>query len=95
MATNLTRRDLAKLAAGAFMISAPAIGRSTSAADVTAGNAMVAQAATQAAEKGKATNSVSDIAMQRADELLRQMTIEEKAMRCPPSFPWRCSPPRA
>jgi hypothetical protein len=82
MTTDFTRRELAKLAGtGAVVIAAPAIGRSTSAADLRVGNAMVAQAATGAGEKGKATNPSSDIAMQRADELLRQMTIEEKAMQ--------------
>jgi hypothetical protein len=64
MTTDFTRRELAKLAGtGAVMISAPAVGLSTSATEATARNSMVAQAATQVGEKGKVTKASSDVAM--------------------------------
>ena len=45
---------------------------------------------TQQPTAGRATDP-NLTAQQRADSLLKQMTIEEKAMQLPPSFPWGCS----
>jgi beta-xylosidase len=83
MTMNFTRRELAKLGGtGALALSAAAtIGRSTIASEATSGATTVAQATTQSSEQRAVTSDASGTAMQRADELLRQMTIEEKAMQ--------------
>jgi hypothetical protein len=84
MTTDFTRRELAKLAGtGALAMSAAAaVGGSTSMAEPMTGGATVAQADTSFPSGTAATmDTASSVAMQRADELLRQMTIEEKAMQ--------------
>jgi beta-xylosidase len=81
---GFTRRELAKLAGtGALAMSAAAtIGRSTSASEAMRGSATVAQADTSSpSDTAAAMGTASSAAMQRVDELLRQMTIEEKAMQ--------------
>jgi hypothetical protein len=79
MTTDVTRREFAKLAGtGALMMSASsAVGIPASAA----GSATVAQAPSETHAKAKAATAPSDAVMQRVDELLRQMTVEEKAMQ--------------
>ena len=84
MTTDFTRRELAQLAGtGALALSAAAsIGRPTSATEAMRGSATVAQADTSSAPGTAATSdTASSVAMQRADELLRQMTVEEKPMQ--------------
>jgi Glycosyl hydrolase family 3 N terminal domain len=90
MATNFTRRELGKLAGtGALVMSASAtIGRSTSATEATARSTTVAQATTQSSEQRAMTSDASGTAMQRADELLRTMTIAEKAMQLSAVMPF-------
>src|SRR5262245_12844776 len=92
MPTNFTRRELAKHAGtGAFMMSASAtgtIGLSTSATEATAQPAENNAAEPSATVgKGSVPDAASAAAMQRADELLRQMTIEEKAMQLSCAMP--------
>jgi hypothetical protein len=83
MTTDFTRRELAKLAGtGAVALSAATtIGRSAVASEATSGRTTVAQATTRSSEQRAVTSASSDAAMERADELLRQMTVEEKAMQ--------------
>jgi glutamate-1-semialdehyde aminotransferase len=64
------------------MSAAAAVGGSTSATEAIRGSATVAQADTSSpSDTAAAMGTASSAAMQRADELLRQMTIEEKAMQ--------------
>jgi hypothetical protein len=81
MATDFSRRDCALLAGAAALAGAGA---------VMAGGAQPASAQPASAQP-------ASTAMQRADDLLRQMTVEEKAMQLSSvvSCRWRCSAPTA
>ncbi|WP_203546893.1 hypothetical protein [Mesorhizobium sp. AA22] len=93
MGMDLTRRELAKLAGtGALMVSATGVGLATTASDAAAQADQTAQPSTPATS-APAAAAAADPAMERADELLRQMTVEEKAMQLSPSIPWACSAP--
>src|SRR5262245_42371094 len=90
MTTNFTRREVAKLASpGTFMMSASAtatIGLSTTEAIAQLGDNNAAEPSATVG-KGSVPDAASTSAMRRADELLRQMTIEEKAMQLSCAMP--------
>jgi hypothetical protein len=83
MATDFTRRQAAQIAAASALLTsvAPTTAVGQSATEAAVKSIKLAQAATDIGEKGMALSAPPAAAMQRADELLRQMTLEEKAMQ--------------
>jgi beta-xylosidase len=89
---SLTRRHVLVSTSAAALTSAVAssaarASKTSTASPSQAGSTTVAQAATQTWDKRPVTEGSSTAAMARADELLRQMTIEEKAMQLSSVFP--------
>ena len=89
--SSLTRRHFLRSTSAVALTSAAASSApasETSRAGLSqARNATVAQATPQISEKRTIVGVPSATAMQRADELLRKMTIEEKAMQLSSIFP--------
>src|SRR5687767_12821496 len=88
---SLTRREVL-LSTSAVALTNPITSSAyaltpSTASPKQAGNIALAQAAPSSSEKGTTGIGLSSTAMQRADDLLRQMTIEEKAMQLSSVFP--------
>lgn len=78
MIENLTRRDVGKLVGAGAVVASNVV--TTGAIDAAAQERDARGQSTCLGQFGESDGTAPDSAMQRADELLREMTVEEKSM---------------